>query len=150
DRHRVDLVFVLPSLDANKTATYKAVISDKKYDPFAYFHGKDLDKGSEWRFGDRLVMGYVSPKLDESSAKAREEPFKVFHHVYAPSGKFLLTKDVGGLYTHHRGIFYGFMKVTYGKTTVDIWHCKNDTHQAHASVKQHSAGRVLADQRLEI
>ena len=59
----------------------------------------------------------------------------MFHHVYDPSGKFLVTKGVGGLFTHHRGLFYGFMKATYGKNTVDIWHCKGDTHQAHRTLR---------------
>jgi hypothetical protein len=151
DRHRLDLVFVLPSLKANETATLKAVISDKKQEPFKYFHGRDADKsGVEWLFGDRPVMKYVSPTLDESSSQKREETFKVFHHVYDPSGKFLVTKGVGGQFTHHRGIFYGFMKATYGKNTVDIWHCKNDTHQAQAETRRHASGRVLASHRLEI
>src|SRR5207237_3640 len=86
----------------------------------------------------------------ETSAKTREETFKVFHHVYDPSGKFLVTKGPGGLYTHHRGIFYGFRKCTYGKDTVDVWHCKGDTHQAHRDETDHSYGRVLASQRLLI
>src|SRR6476469_221382 len=149
DRHRLDLVFVLPALKANESAKLKAVITDKKNEPFTYFHGvtTEVEGGrgeTSWLFGKRPVMTYVRPTLDESSPQKREETFKVFHHVYDPSGKFLVTKGVGGLYTHHRGIFYGFMKATYGKNTVDIWHCKGDTHQAHKGIEQSSTGRVLA------
>ena len=81
----------------------------------------------------------------------REETFKVFHHLYTPDGSRLATKGVGGLYTHHRGLFFGFMKVTYDDTkTVDIWHCKDQTHQAHEKILVEEAGKILGRQRVQI
>lgn len=154
DSKRQDLVFVLPQLEAGKSAKLMAVISDKDHKPFEYFHDgtKESDGHAEtmWFFNKRRVVTYVQPTLDESSPQKREATFKVFHHVYDPSGKFLVTKDVGGLFTHHRGIFYGFNKVTYGKNAVDIWHCRGDTHQAHKEIAKSSTGRVLAAHRLAI
>src|SRR5262249_42261254 len=84
--------------------------------------------------------------LDDSTPAKREETFKVFHHVYSPDGKRLVTKGVGGKYTHHRGLFYGFMKVRYDDELVDIWHCKGDTHQAHRKQTFHT-GPVVAVHR---
>jgi hypothetical protein len=124
---RRDLLFVLPALKAEASTTLEAVIEGVSADDS--YRGRDVES-AEIGFGKRHVLLYEAPKLDDSSPAAREKTFKPFHHVYDPSGKFLVTKGVGGLYTHHRGIFYGFMKCTYGKDTIDIWHCKGDTHQA--------------------
>src|SRR6202030_3957393 len=54
------------------------------------------------------------------------------------------------LFPHHRGLFYGFMKVSYGDEQVDIWHCKGDTHQAHDSFAGLATGEVLGRHRLNI
>ena len=90
------------------------------------------------------------PALDESTPQKRVETFKVFHEVYTPDGSRLITKGVGGEFTHHRGLFYGFMKTTYGNNTVDIWHCKGDTHQADKGVVSTEQGPVLGRHRVRI
>ena len=107
---------------------------------FAWKHSEGLETLSK---GDRAVLRFNSPTLDESSPQAREATFKVFHEAFSPDGKRLVTKGVGGLFTHHRGLFYGFMKTTYGKNTVDIWHCKGDTHQASKGCFHVEQGPVL-------
>lgn len=160
---RKDLHFILPELAEGKRLTLMARVH----------HGKDVkapargafrwehDPAGVWtelRHGDRSVLRYIHEKLDESSKAARERTFKVFHHVYDPDGKQLVTNGPNGpevpygkgiQFPHHRGLFYGFMKTSYGKNTVDIWHCKGDTHQAHRrSVEQ--VGPVLARQLLTI
>jgi hypothetical protein len=148
-----ELHFVLPSLKAGESLALKALLDppDLTARPVA-FHWltKDGAPSDELYFGDRPVLRYEHAPLDESSAKAREATFKVYHHAYDPSGKLLLTKGVGGLFTHHRGLFYGFMKVTYDKQTVDIWHCKKETHQAHRAVERSAAGPVIGRHRVAI
>src|SRR5690606_17367271 len=38
----------------------------------------------------------------------------------------------GGLYTHHRGLYIGFNKITYGDgRTCDTWHCTGKAYQSH-------------------
>ncbi len=157
-----ELHFVLPRLEAGKSLELTAVIEhgtpaskDK-----SGFHWVTTSPGErELRFGDRRVLAYIFRALDESTPQARVETFKVFHHVYDPSGKQLLTKGPGGLYTHHRGLFYGFMKTSYDRHTVDIWHCpdprdkragKREAHQAHRKELQSVAGPVLGRHRVEI
>jgi hypothetical protein len=82
---------------------------------------------------------------------AREQTYKVFHHLYSPDGSRLVTKGPGGLYTHHRGLFYGFNRVTYGDgKRADIWHCTGDTHQAHDEFLSSEAGPVLGRHRIAI
>ena len=105
---------------------------------------------AELKYGDRPVLRYMYAAFDNTSPQTREATFKVFHELYSPDGARLVTKGVGGEFTHHRGLFYGFMKTTYGKDTVDIWHCKKDTHQAHAGFLGKEEGPVLGRQRVAI
>ncbi len=125
--------FVLDRLDAGKSLTLTLALSEAKAPPAA-------DAGLRWTRESATatlvngpkatpVLRYEMPKLDETSAMTRENTFKVFHQVF-DDGK-MITKGPGGKFTHHRGLFYGFMKASYGKNTVDIWHCKGQTHQAH-------------------
>jgi hypothetical protein len=102
------------------------------------------------RFSRRQVLRFVHYALDDSTPKRREKTYKVFHHVWDPAGKRLLTKGPGGLYTHHRGLFYGFNRITYDGGTADIWHCTGETHQAFRRVVSRSAGPVLGRHRVEI
>jgi hypothetical protein len=147
-----ELHFVLPSLAAGSGLELKALI---EYGGAAVPSGFVWNAKDELRFEDRPVLRYMHAPLDESSTITREETFKVYHHVYDPTGKRLVTKGPGGLYTHHRGLFYGFKTTSYGKNTVDIWHCPppgkpNEAHQAHRDVRQRSAGPVLGRHRLDI
>lgn len=76
---------------------------------------------------------------DESSDERKHNTYKVYHHVYDPSGMAPITKGPGGKYTHHRGLFIGFSKLTSHGKTRDLWHMK-DTLQTHIEfVKQESS-----------
>jgi hypothetical protein len=89
--------------------------------------------------------------LDESSAAARELTYKPFHHLFDPAGKQLVTKGAGGKYTHHRGLFYGFNRITYGSgQSTDVWHCTNGAHQSHQQTVLLEAGPVAARHRAAI
>ncbi len=143
-----ELVFVIDKLPANEARTFTATLSDKPHDT-----ASDALAGFRWTetpqeflelsYGDRPVLRYMMKPLDD---KNREETYKVFHHVYSPDGKQIITKGPGGQFTHHRGIFYGFNKVNYGedlKKAVDIWHCTKDTHQSHQGVASSDVGPVV-------
>jgi hypothetical protein len=107
---------------------------------------------TELRFGQRPVLRYAYRPLDESSKEAREQTYKIYHHLYSPDGKHLLTKGPGGLFTHHRGLFYGFNRVSYdaGKAKADVWHCSGDAHQSHQGFLATEAGPVLGRHQLKI
>jgi hypothetical protein len=94
-------------------------------------------KHLELTFQNRPVARYVYEPIDESSPERRDETYKPFCHIYRPdSREEFLTKGPGGKFTHHRGIYYGFSKISYtdrdGKlwTNVDTWHCRK-AHQIH-------------------
>jgi hypothetical protein len=105
----------------------------------------------ELRLGDKPVLRYVYRAYDDSTQEKREETYKVFHHLFDPAGARLVTKGAGGLYPHHRGLFFGFRKTTYGDgQEVDTWHCTGDTHQAHERVLAREAGEFLGRHRVRI
>ena len=98
----------------------------------------------------RPVARYVYEAIDTSSPARREETYKPFCHLYQFGSKDeFLTKGPGGDFTHHRGIFYGFSKVSYtdrdGKhhTNVDTWHCRK-AHQIHRKFSATEAGKDSA------
>ena len=137
-----ELYFVLPELKAGATIDLRALIAlgSPVRDDTTGLHWD----GTPTLFnGKKPVLSYNHPKLDETTPATREATFKVFHELYSPDGSQLVTKGVGGQFTHHRGLFYGFMKATYGTTTVDIWHCKGDTHQADGRIPSKKQGPVF-------
>ncbi|NOY41685.1 MAG: DUF1080 domain-containing protein [Planctomycetes bacterium] len=109
--------------------------------------------------GKRKVWGYNYPTLDTSTPESRERTYKPYHDVYAPDGSVLLTKGPGGLYTHHRGLFYGFSKITYGDgKKCDTWHCGAGAFQSHEKLDKGTAtiywhgedGEVFAHEEREV
>jgi hypothetical protein len=112
-------------------------------------------------FGKRPVMRYMYKAYDDSSADIRNRTYKVFHHLWDPTGKRLVTN--GGhtnadatdpkklLYPHHRGLQMGFNRCTYGDgKKADTWHCQKDDHQSHQGFLQNEAGPVMGRHRVAI
>jgi hypothetical protein len=150
--HR-DLHFLVPRLKAGAVEQYRVTVTEgatPKANAFRWEEkpGEQIDL----LFGDRPVLRYMHKALDESSKAAREATFKVYHHLFDPAGTRLVTKGPGGKYTHHRGLFYGFNRVTYGPDNrkADIWHCTGDTFQEHEKVVRAEAGPVLGRHLLQI
>ena len=63
-------------------------------------------KFMELLHGDRPVLRYVYRGLDDSSPQARYETYKVFHHLYDPSGKLLLTNGPTGDAPFSKDVLY--------------------------------------------
>ncbi|MCE9546579.1 MAG: PmoA family protein, partial [Planctomycetia bacterium] len=147
-----DLIFVVPKLKANEKATYEIISEDEAFDSPRYKWHDTPGKSTELRLGKTPILRYMYEPLDDSTKDRRMETFKVFHHVFSPDGKELLTHwDIKQIFPHHRGLFYGFRAVTYdGNQHVDIWHCLKDTHQKQEKFEAIEAGTVLGRHRLEI
>jgi hypothetical protein len=148
-----DLHFVVPRLKAGETATFEVKISTDASPAAHSFRWHDTPgEYVELRYDARPVLRYMHKKLDESSQKNRELTYKVYHHLFDPAGTRLVTKGPGGLYTHHRGLFYGFNRVSYeeDKKRPDVWHCTGDAHQSHQAVISSDAGPVLGRHRLKL
>lgn len=92
-------------------------------------------KQIELRQGDRPVVRYMYEAIDTSSEEARGRTYKPYLHVFSPDGDTLLTKGPGGLFPHHRGIYYGFNGITYGDgLKCDTWHCTGKAHQLNKEI----------------
>ncbi len=102
------------------------------------------------KYKSRNIARYVYEGIDESSPERREATYKPFCHIYRPgSNDQFITKGPGGKFTHHRGIFYGFSKISYtdrdGKKheKVDNWHCRQ-AYQIHRNFIEKEAGEDSA------
>jgi hypothetical protein len=143
-----ELHFILAHLDAGADAHLHATIGGvpptPKHDSFRW-HGHPQDDHFLLTFGNRKVLEYVAPRFDDSTPKRREETYKPFHHLYDATGTRLVTKGVGGNDTHHRGLFYGFNRISYdqGRKHADTWQCLGDAYQSHVAFEDRSAGPVL-------
>lgn len=152
---RRELHFILPELPAGKkvkaTVTFGSPDKAKK-NSFRFEDTEGLS--TDLILGDRPVMRYMYETLDTSSQERIGETYKVYHHVYDPLGKGFVTKGPGGLFPHHRGLFYGFNKISYSvdgqAMTADIWHCRSGESQAHVEVRSEVTGNVLGRHLLEI
>jgi hypothetical protein len=74
---------------------------------------------------DGRIVGRFMYAHDISTKERRLETYKPYLHVFDAEGKEPITKGPGGHYTHHRGIFIGWMKVTYNGQKYDTWHMPN-------------------------
>jgi hypothetical protein len=163
DTVRRDLYVVLPVKGSELVVHFKKV--DPQVTRFAWTAKKgEYDELSLTRSGTLTrVLRYMDRPYDISSKDAREKSYKVFHHLYDPTGKRFVTN--GGftndnitdpkklLYPHHRGIMYGFNKCTYGpglKKKADTWHCTGDAHIAHEKTLSTETGPLLGRHRVLI
>jgi hypothetical protein len=72
--------------------------------------------------GDQPVIRYMFA-YDPSTLESSLQTYKVFHHVFGPGTKTLVTKGAGGHYPHHRGLYVGWNKTSYDGGSADFWHC---------------------------
>jgi hypothetical protein len=147
-----ELRFVLPELKADAKATFKVTFIREGSKVDEVFAWKDSPNDhAELSLGKRPLLRYQYASLDESSKEARTATFKIYHHLYDPKGEKFVTKGLGGLFPHHRGIFYGFNKVTYGDgKKCDVWHCTGDAYQSHEKFLLAEAGPVYGRHKLAI
>lgn len=70
------------------------------------------------------VVARLMMANDLSTPERHHETYKPYLHVFDASGATRLTKGHGFQFTHHRGIFLGFSKISYGGKSYDRWHMK--------------------------
>jgi hypothetical protein len=150
-KQNAELVFLAPELKAGQTLQVKATIIDQAPDkPVAEW--KDTPgEYTDLLFNGRPVLRYMYAKLDETNKETRSATFKPYHHVFDPAGTRLITKGPGGLFPHHRGLYFGFNRISYGnKQTADTWHCNNGEFQSHEQFLASEAGPVLGRHTVQI
>jgi len=92
---------------------------------------------------DGKVAGRYMYAYDRSTEEKGIETYKTYLHVFDADGKEPITKGAGGLYTHHRGIFIGWMKLACNGKSYDRWHMKGG-EQIHRkfTVREADAGHA--------
>lgn len=154
--YRCELHFVLPRLEAGKSLMLAATISEAEKPPRDGF--SLVDKPGEYAeilLGEKPALRYMCAALDETTPESRSATFKPYHHLYDPTGERLVTKGPGGLFPHHRGLFFGFNRISYadaeGKARqADVWHCNKGEYQSPEGTLAMELGPVLARQRVAI
>ncbi|MCI0740900.1 MAG: PmoA family protein [Gemmataceae bacterium] len=166
DALRRDLHLVVSEIVAGKPMTLTCKIVDapkeavKSAESSPAFYWKDVPgQFAELSFKDRPVLRYMYKTYDDSSKDARNKSYKVFHHLYDPDGQRFVTN--GGhtdpytdekrlVFPHHRGLMFGFNRVSYGKgltKKADTWHCPKE-YVAHVKFLNVEAGPVLGRHRV--
>lgn len=149
------VVFVLPLLKAGENLTLTPTsIPDESKSAKQFRFIEEKGQHTDLLYGTRPVLRYIDAPHDPANHFLT---FKPFHHVFDPSeGKTLLTngaysKPSEGLFPHHRGLFFGFNKISYGsKQTADIWHGIDNVFSQHEKMLGADVGRVLGRHRAEI
>ena len=88
---------------------------------------------------DGKIVGRYMYAYDTSTSAKREETYKPYLHVFDAAGKAPITKGLGGVFPHHRGIFIGFNKITFQGKHYDRWHMKGG-EIVHQKFKEEKAG----------
>ena len=146
-----ELWFVVPDLGAKQERTYQVKFLAEVPDAAKTFRwNSEGNKYDELSYGDRPVVRYMREPLDTSSPERLGETFKVYHHVYDPAGERFVTKGAGGLFPHHRGLFYGFNRISYNGKNADVWHCRNGESQSHEQTISSESGPVLGRHTVRI
>lgn len=146
-------VVLPPDMVGSAPVTWQLSLAvDRMYRPL--FRWQPGEKHDDLVFEKRPVLRYMHEAVDDSSKERRDETMKVYHHLWDPSGEHLLTKGPGGLFQHHRGIFYGFNKISYvqdgEKKSADVWHCRNGESQVHLETVMQESGPIMARHLVKI
>ena len=150
------LTFVLPELAAGKRLKITALDSGLNANT-EFSWEEDGDVSTYLKRGGKPVLRYMREKLDESTPERRYATMKVFHHVYTPDGDRMMTKGPGdgtfskleknGLFPHHRGLFFGYNRISYKKDgkdmTADVWHGTKGASQTHVKTVFPESGAVF-------
>ena len=106
-------------------------------------------------YNGKPVLEYVRPTFDPGQTPAKKDgtanpTTKIYHHLYDESGTVRLTNGPEGQYPHHRGIFFGFNKVSYDGKQADVWHCRKGESQRHESFLDHKAGPESGSHKVKV
>ncbi len=109
--------------------------ADEKSDASFSWQDNPQAGTTDLKYGDQPVVRYMYA-FDTSTEERAHETFKVFHHVFGPGSKDIITKGPHGKYTHHRGMFFGYNKTQFEDQELDFWHCRQGEHQRHIRFKK--------------
>ena len=144
--------WIVDRLPAGETRTYNIAMNPttgpKMPPSFNWQDSSNADtKSMDLLIEGRRVLRYMHTPFDRNDIEKTKKPF---HHVFDPDGSRPITKGAGGLYPHHRGIFFGYRKSEFDGKTFDTWHCGGGEHQLHRKVIRETTGPVFGSHELHI
>lgn len=105
------------------------------------------DYSIQLQLNGQPLIQYEHPVFDYDNI---EETKKPFHHVFDPVSGQLITKGPGGLYSHHRGIFFGYNQVEIAGKLLDIWHANEGERSEHEEILNVFEGPVMGGHLVKI
>lgn len=146
-----DQIWWIANLRAGETASYTLLTDGNCTSQTTQFSWEDVNNNSKrLNSNGQPVLQYEYPVYDPNNIEATKKPF---HHVYGPAGDQLITKGPGGLYTHHRGIFFGYNHVyleNQPDTRIDIWHARYGERSEHEEIVSEFDGPVMGGHSVKI
>lgn len=91
----------------------------------------------EVQFDGKTVAAYLTAN-DVSTPTRANETYKPYLRVVDPTNGQAITKGPGGTYTHHRGIFFGWIRIGLEQQKLDLW-SMGSGRQVHTGFKEQSA-----------
>jgi hypothetical protein len=101
--------------------------------------GQHLDVVRDGKTVARYMMAH-----DKSTPERAHETYKPYLHIFDAAGSGPITKGAGGDFTHHRGIFLGWNKITVNGKTYDRWHMKGGDQVHERFLDQRVEGGTLS------
>jgi hypothetical protein len=139
-------IWWIVNLEPGESADFGLTVGDVCYST-EYAWEQSGEHSTRLLYGGNPVMQYEHPVFDPDDIEGTKKPF---HHVFEPSGDDFITKGSGGLYSHHRGIYYGYNHVYINDERVDIWHANEGERSEHAEVIREFTGPVMGGHEVRI
>lgn len=140
-----ELVVQVPKLLAAAPLNLRAAIGDGP----APAEGFTVS-GDELRVDGKPRLRLMGEDYNPATKESLFRTYKVYHHLFDADGSSRLTNGPEGQFPHHRGIFFGFNKVSYGGKTADVWHCTKGAHQRLVSRRAADGGPLAGRHALTI
>lgn len=145
---------LIPELKAGQSLPLKISIGGKASNQKGFTWG-EADGLEQLSLNGKPVLRYFhkpfDAKLTEKGKETANPTTKPYHHLFAPDGKTIVTNSNQGQFPHHRGIYFGFNRISYGDgKSADVWHCRAGEHTAHEKVLAAEAGPLFGRQLLQI
>jgi hypothetical protein len=94
------------------------------------------------------LLEFIRPAFSRSDVEGTKKPF---HHLYSPADGSRLTKGAGGLYPHHRGLFFGYNQIEIeGREAIDVWHAREGEHTVYRRTLERLDGPAVAGHSVAI
>ena len=103
---------------------------------------KPIEGAVEVQFDGKTVAAYLTAN-DVSTPARANETYKPYLRIVDPTTGQAITKGPGGTYTHHRGIFFGWMRIGFEQQKLDLW-SMGSGRQVHTGFKQQTAAQGVA------